>query len=93
MRKSIMFIVGLAALAAPQAAEAAVKLTQQQVQTVCNGKSVCSKDCGLNGEHHCIFACNKTGCSGTCQTCGVNTRWFFPTAMAIGLLGQKWPCQ
>jgi len=79
MRKLvIMFVVGLAALAlAPQGA-VAVKLTQQQVQTVCNGKSACAKDCGLNGEHQCIFACNKTGCSGTCPTCGVKTRMVFP---------------
>jgi hypothetical protein len=79
MRKLIMFVLGLTALAlAPSDAEAAVKLTKQQVQTVCNGKNSCVKDCGLNGEHTCNFACGKDTCSGVCLTCGVKARAMFP---------------
>lgn len=79
MRK-LMLIIGLAALGimALHRAEAAVKLTQTQVQTVCNGKNSCVKDCGLNGEHICIFACGTKTCSGACSTCGVKTRSVFP---------------
>ena len=81
MRKSIMFIIGLAAFAmALQGAEAAVKLTQAKVQSVCNGKNSCVKDCGLNGEHTCTFVCWQGVCSGACSTCGVKTRSVFPNS-------------
>lgn len=52
-RLVLIFLVGLAAIVAtPNFAEAkGVKLTKQQVQTVCNGATACLKACGLKGTH------------------------------------------
>ena len=75
MRKAVMFIVGLIALALISTEAGAVKLTQQQVDTVCSGRSSCTKNCGLNGEHLCDFGCSKKyGCTGVCQTCRNGSR-------------------
>jgi hypothetical protein len=77
----LMFLVGLGAFALlSTAADAApVKLTKQQVQTVCNGGNHCVKDCGLKGTHLCEFKCDKKdNCSGSCESCGVKTRVLFP---------------
>ena len=61
-RLVLMFIVGLAALVlVPHAAEAkGVKLTKQQVETVCDGKQSCVRDCGLKNDHLCSFTCRTT---------------------------------
>lgn len=65
-RLVLMFIVGLAALVlVPHAAEAkGVKLTKQQVETVCDGKQSCVRDCGLKNDHLCSFTCKNDKCSG-----------------------------
>jgi hypothetical protein len=72
-------IVGLAAFVLiPHEVAAAVKLTSQQVETVCGNKlkteasgvSGCYKDCGLNNAHYCEFTCYKGDCYGACVTCG-----------------------
>jgi hypothetical protein len=75
MRKSLAFIVTLAALAfLASGAQALTKLTQQQVSTVCNGNTTyCEKKCGSNGEHTCGFGCGPKGCSGQCLTCPGST--------------------
>jgi hypothetical protein len=83
MRKSFMFIFGLAAFAlVPHDVMGEVKLTAQQVETVCGktpGNSGCSKKCGLNNEHTCDFGCNPPDqCRGLCTTCGVKERRVFP---------------
>jgi hypothetical protein len=89
MRKRVMFIVGLAAFVLlPHEVAAATKLTSQQVESVCgkklkteaSGVSGCRKDCGLNSEHSCDFACYKGGCWGDCVTCprGEKRTGFFP---------------
>jgi hypothetical protein len=78
MRKSVMLIVGLAALMliVGHVPANAVKLSQQQVETVCGknlqsngGHSGCDKACGASGEHRCVFDCSKSGCTGSCITC------------------------
>ncbi len=83
MRKSMVFALGLVAFALiPHHAQADVRLTKQQVQTVCNGRTSCVKDCGLNGEHICGFKCTGSKCSGSCMTCGVKARALFPNLYA-----------
>lgn len=55
----------------------AVKLTMEQVATVCGkklqsggGHTGCAKKCGTKGEHICDYDCKKGGqCEGTCYTC------------------------
>jgi hypothetical protein len=85
MRKSFMFIIGLATLALFATEAAAVKITEQQVKNVCGSKLQsaggamgCSKKCGLNQEHTCDFSCHQGNCQGLCMTCGVRTRTGFP---------------
>jgi hypothetical protein len=73
MRKSLMIVLALGALAFV-ASDAAAKqitvgLTKGQVSTVCNGGSYCQKSCGLNKEYTCEFGCGPSGCGGTCLTC------------------------
>lgn len=76
----LMFLVGLGAFALLSTAvdAAPVKLTEQQVQTVCDGGKRCAKECGLNGEHLCEFKCDKKDqCSGSCLSCpGARTTLF-----------------
>jgi len=82
MRKALVFILGLAAVALFSHEAAAVKLTQQQVETVCgsglqsgHNSSGCKKKCGLNNEHDCEYSCYKgKDCQGVCTTCGVKGR-------------------
>ena len=78
----LMFILGLAALVlVPHAAEAkGVKLTKEQVLTVCNGKTNCQKYCGVTGDDLCQFKCKGGQCEGKCTTCGVvqESRHIFP---------------
>ena len=78
MRRAVlMFGIALSAfvLASHGAVAAPVKLTKQQVQTVCNGGSSCIKNCGLEGAETCGFKCDKKGnCSGSCISCGAKTR-------------------
>jgi hypothetical protein len=82
MRKAIMFIVGLVAVALISTEAGAVKLTQEQVNTVC-GKGLetsshgsgCTKACGVNNEHVCDFSCTKKfGCNGHCVSCRTGSR-------------------
>lgn len=78
-RLVLMFIVGLAALIlVPHAAEAkGVKLTKQQVETVCDGEQSCVRDCGLKNDHLCSFTCKNDKCSGLCESCpGKSSRPF-----------------
>jgi hypothetical protein len=84
MHKAIILLVGLVAivLLPLQADAAGVKLTKDQVATVCGkgmtshgGSSGCEKKCGLNGEHTCEYSCYKgKECEGNCTTCGVEAR-------------------
>ena len=79
MRKALLFALGLAIFALiPHHAQAEVKLTKQQVQTVCDGRTSCVKQCGLNGEHICGFKCKGSKCGGTCMTCGAKAKVLFP---------------
>ena len=90
MRKAVVFIVFVVALAAfalgPSEGVAATKLTSQQVENVCgknlkteaSGVSGCFKECGLNKEHSCQFGCYKGGCWGNCDTCGQKRSAIFP---------------
>jgi hypothetical protein len=85
MRKSIICIIGLAALALFATEAEAVKLTQQQVKNTCgsklqssNGVDYCVKKCGLNGEHSCDFSCHQGNCQGLCTTCKVKGRTVLP---------------
>jgi hypothetical protein len=84
MQKAFALIVVFIAVAAfPLVAGAAgVKLTKDQVATVC-GKGLrssgsisgCKKTCGTNKEHTCEYGCeNGKNCEGTCTDCGVKTR-------------------
>ena len=87
----LMFLVGLGAFAlAPHPADAApIKLTKQQVQTVCDGSKYCTRDCGLKGEHLCEFKCDKKdNCSGSCESCGVKTRPLFPNLYSNRVIRQ-----
>jgi hypothetical protein len=89
MRKALLFARGLAVFALiPHHANAEVKLTKQQVQTVCNGRTSCVKDCGLNGEHICGFKCKGSKCGGTCMTCGAKARVLFPKHYANHVVRQ-----
>jgi phage-related protein len=77
----LMFLVGLAAFALlSTAADAApIKLTKQQVHTVCDGGKYCTRECGLNGDQLCELKCDKKDtCSGSCLSCGVKARVLFP---------------
>jgi len=86
MRKSILLIAGLAlAVLLPSAASAktvVVKLTTQQVATVCGkdlqsggGHVGCTKKCG---SYQCDYDCTKSGCTGQCFTCPGQDRKVFP---------------
>ncbi len=86
MRKVLMLVAGLGLAfsfflaSSPQNAFAKtilVKLTQQQVATVCGGElkpgggghSGCTKSCGAK-KHMCDYDCDKKGqCVGQCITC------------------------
>jgi len=100
MRKALVVIVGFVAVALfPFGAGAAgVKLTQDQVSTVCGkglissgGSSGCTKTCGLNGEHECQYSCYKgKDCQGNCNTCGVKSRTvMFPGFYANRMVRQS----
>jgi hypothetical protein len=79
-RLVLIFFVCLAAIITlPHAVEAkGVKLTKQQVQTVCNGKTACRKGCGLQGTDLCDFKCKGDKCSGSCLSCGVKSARVLP---------------
>jgi hypothetical protein len=64
MHKSMIFAISLAACSLIVGEALAVKLTKDQVNTVCNGKPQCQKTCGLNGQATCIFSCGVNGCGG-----------------------------
>ena len=77
MRKSLLLTACLALAVAFAGAAGAktvlVKLTTQQVATVCgkdlvsgNGHAGCSKGCG---KYQCDYDCTKSGCQGQCLTC------------------------
>jgi hypothetical protein len=93
-RTLLVLIIGLVgALLSFEANAAGVKLTTQQVATVC-GKALkshgsvagCKKSCGANNEHVCEFGCSKdkegTSCEGDCTTCGDNRTSLFPNFYA-----------
>jgi len=91
MGKSLLLIAGLAlATLIPNAADAKtvlVKLTTQQVATVCGkdlhsggGNAGCTKKCG---SHTCDYNCNKNdGCTGWCVTCPGQNRKILPGLMS-----------
>ncbi|MGE3529382.1 MAG: hypothetical protein AB7G54_08125 [Methyloceanibacter sp.] len=92
MRKLVLIIiVGLAAIVTlPHAVEAkGVKLTKQQVQTVCDGATYCTTECGLKGEHLCEFKCKGNTCSGNCQSCGVKSARVFPNLYSNRLVRRE----
>jgi hypothetical protein len=81
MRKLVlMLIVGLAAfvLVLHVAEAKGVTLTKGQVQTVCDGKTECQKNCGLQGADTCQFKCKGDKCEGKCLSCGSVSRHVFP---------------
>src|SRR5262245_45011525 len=78
MRRSLMIVLtlGLLAFLANDATARSillVPLTKTQVATVCDGKTVCVKSCGLNGQDTCVFGCGRNSCSGSCMTCSSRT--------------------
>jgi hypothetical protein len=99
MRKAILLSFGVVTLVAfalvPHEA-GAVKLSPEQVKTVCGSKLQssggamgCTKACGLNGEHICDFGCYKGDCNGSCMTCGVkNVHAMFPRIYANRVVRQ-----
>ncbi len=100
MRKAFVLMVGFVAVASfPFVAGAAgVKLTPEQVGTVCGkgmtsggASSGCKKSCGLNGEHSCEYSCYKgKDCEGNCTTCGVKSRSvMFPNFYANRMVRQS----
>ena len=100
MRKAFIFVVGVIAVSLlPLQSDAApVKLTKDQVATVCGkgitssgGSSGCQKACGLNGEHECEYSCYKgKDCQGSCTTCGAKTRTvMFPNFYANRMVRQS----
>jgi len=101
MRKAFALIVSLIAVTsfAFVAEAAGVKLTTQQVATVC-GKALqshgsvagCKKTCGANKEHVCEYGCSKdaggTSCEGDCTTCGDKRTVLFPNIYAKRVIKQ-----
>ena len=73
MRKTLMAALVLGSLAIltqhAEAKQITVKLSKQQVQTVCDGKEYCQKSCGSSSQYNCEFGCGPAGCGGTCLTC------------------------
>jgi hypothetical protein len=70
MRRYLMTVLALVTLAfVASNAEAWVRLTKDQVNTVCGNPNYCQKKCGLNKEYTCEFGCGRSGCAGTCLTC------------------------
>ncbi len=96
----ILFAGLVFALVTFRADAANVKLTTQQVATVC-GKALkssgsvagCKKACGANNEHVCEFGCSKdkggTTCEGDCTTCGDNRTAVFPSFYANRMVRQS----
>jgi hypothetical protein len=78
MRKSLMIVLtlGVFAFVASEAGakQIIVRLTPNQVATVCGSTNYCEKSCGLNGEYKCGFGCGTSGCSGVCLTCPTGRR-------------------
>ena len=92
MRKLVLILlVWLVAMVAhTHAAEArGVNLTKQQVQTVCDGKTTCAKECGLKGDHLCEFKCKGDKCSGSCLSCGVKSARMFPNLYSKRVIRQE----
>jgi len=90
-RLVLMLIVGFAGFVlVPHAAEAkGVKLTKEQVRTVCNGKTECQKYCGSVGTDLCHFKCKGGKCEGKCLSCGVQeSRHVFPKLYAKRVVKQ-----
>jgi hypothetical protein len=90
-RLVLMFIVGLAAFVfVSHAADAkGVKLTKGQVQTVCDGKTECQKNCGLQGNDVCTFKCKGDKCEGKCLSCGNVSRHVFPNLYSKRVVRQS----
>lgn len=92
-RIGLLVVALVLVLVSIHADAAGVKLTTQQVATVC-GKALkshgsvagCKKSCGANNEHVCEFGCYKdkegTSCEGDCTTCGDNRTALFPNFYA-----------
>ena len=99
LRKSLTLIAGLVMLAlfVGDVAAAGVKLTNQQVKSVCGsgmrtysgGVTGCSKACGLNNEHTCSFECSASGCAGYCEDCGRTGGKDASAAAVKGLLSRS----
>jgi hypothetical protein len=60
-----------------------VRLTQNQVNTVCDGKDYCQKACGSEKQYNCEFGCGKNGCGGTCLTCPTGQARLQPSKSAV----------
>jgi hypothetical protein len=101
MYRTLLILVGFtAALLSFETYAAGVKLTTQQVATVC-GKALkshgsvagCKKSCGVNNEHVCEFGCSKdkdgTTCEGDCTTCGDKRTSVFPNFYANRMVKQS----
>jgi hypothetical protein len=99
MRKFLILVLGLAMLAlfVSEVGAAGVKLTNQQVKSVCGsgmrtypgGVTGCSKACGLNNEHTCSFECSSSGCAGYCEDCGRTGGKDASAAAVKGLLSRS----
>lgn len=67
----ILLSMAFLALQPAPASAAGVKLTPEQVKTVCGddiksggGSTGCTKQCGLNGQNWCDYNCKKDKCEG-----------------------------
>ncbi len=99
MRHAFFLVMGLLVVALfPFMAEAkGVKLTKDQVATVCGqglqshgSVTGCKKTCGSNKEHVCEYGCVKgQGCEGDCTTCGDKRTAVFPGFYANRLVKQS----
>jgi|RhiMetdeSRZDD1v2_1073273.scaffolds.fasta_scaffold2273242_1 hypothetical protein len=87
MRKLPLIVLTLGVLAFisghADAARITVQLTQNQVNTVCNGKNYCQKPCGSNKQYNCEFGCGSSGCGGTCLTCPTGQARIQPSKSAV----------
>jgi hypothetical protein len=91
MSKLLLIVLSLGLLGLmTQEADAeriAVKLSKNQVATVCNGKSYCQVSCG---QYTCEFGCGSAGCHGQCLTCPTGQKRVGKAAVKGAVRGARW---
>ena len=94
MRKLLLIVLSLGVLGlVTQEADAAriiVKLSSNQVNTVCNGKAYCQKSCGPNQQYSCEFGCGSQGCHGQCLDCPTGEKRIGKSAVKGAVRGARW---